>query len=109
MRIWSQSTRAMSRSSAALRLSSAASKLRELSDRPFIAATRDALPQSFIALLVAFLCFLPFVSVGGAFFSPQLGVRVAAALLPAFGIMGLALAPALGAAYAKRAHRSVPI
>jgi cellobiose-specific phosphotransferase system component IIC len=99
----------MSRSSAALRLSSAASKLRELSDQPFIAATRDALPQSFVALLVAFLCFLPFVPVEGALFGPKLGLRVASALLPAFGIMGLALAPALGAAYAKRVHRSVPL
>ena len=99
----------MLRSSAALRLSSAASKLREFADRPFIAATRDALPLSFVALLVAFLCFIPFVQVPGPFLSPSLGIRVASALLPAFGVMGLALAPALGGAFAKRAKRSLPI
>jgi cellobiose-specific phosphotransferase system component IIC len=96
----------MSTSSAAWRLSSAASnvaaRFRAAADLPFIAATRDALPWSFVALLVAFLLALPFVHTPGPFIGPGLGLRVSSALLPAFGIMGAALAPALGWQYAKR-------
>jgi cellobiose-specific phosphotransferase system component IIC len=81
----------MSRSSVASRLSSAASS-------PFLSATRDALPWSFVGLLAAAIAIFPFVS------APSLGLRVSGALLPAFGIMGLVLAPALGWFYAKRAN-----
>ncbi len=101
----------MSTSSAALRLSSAASsaaaRFRAVADLPFIAATRDALPWSFGALLAAFLLLLPFVKTPGPLFGPGLGLRVTAALLPAFGIMGAALAPALGWQYAKRSKLSL--
>jgi cellobiose-specific phosphotransferase system component IIC len=101
----------MSTSSAALRLSSAASsvaaRFRAAADLPFIAATRDALPWSFVALLVAFLFLLPVVKAPGPLFGPGLGLRVSSALLPAFGIMGAALAPALGWQYAKRVSLSL--
>lgn len=97
----------MSRSSAALRLSSAASKLREFADTPFLAATRDALPWSFVALLVAFLAVLVLVPGPGPFFGPRLGLRVAGALLPAFTVMGVVLAPALGYRFGVRSKTSV--
>jgi cellobiose-specific phosphotransferase system component IIC len=87
----------MSRSSVASRLSSAASS-------PFLSATREALPWSFVGLLAAALAIFPFVSVPGPFFGSSLGLRVSGALLPAFGIMGLVLAPALGWFYARRAR-----
>jgi cellobiose-specific phosphotransferase system component IIC len=75
----------MSRSSVASRLSSAASS-------PFLAATRDALPWSFAGLLVAGVIIFAFVR------------SIPNALIPAFGAMGLVLAPALGWRYALRAH-----
>ncbi len=53
-------------------------------------------------MLVAFLLLLPVVHAPGPIFGPGLGLRVSSALLPAFGIMGAALAPALGWQYAKR-------
>ena len=87
----------MSRSSVASRLSSAASS-------PFLAAIREALPWSFLGLIAAFAAILPFAHEPGPFFGPSLGLRVSSALLPAFGIMGLVLAPALGWFYARRAH-----
>ncbi len=100
----------MSTSSAAWRLSSAAfsavtgaaARFKAVADLPFIAATRDALPWSFVALLAAFVVLLPLVPAPGPVFGPGLGLRVSSALLPAFGIMGAALAPALGWHYAKR-------
>jgi lactose/cellobiose-specific phosphotransferase system IIC component len=74
----------MSRSSVASRLSSAASS-------PFLAAIREALPWSFIALIAAGLCILPIAR------------SIPGAMIPAFGVMGAALAPALGWFYARRA------
>jgi cellobiose-specific phosphotransferase system component IIC len=98
----------MSRSSAASRPSSAASSrlaaLKAVAELPFLAATRDALPWSFTGLLAAFLLILPFVPAQGAFFGASLGLRVASALLPAFGIMGLVLVPILAWQYAGRAQ-----
>ena len=87
----------MSRSSVASRLSSAASS-------PFLAAIREALPWSFIGLIAAFVAIVPFVHLPGPFFGPSFGLRVSAALLPAFGVMGLVLAPTLGWFYARRAR-----
>ena len=92
----------MLRSSAALRLSSAASKLKAAADLPFIAAVREALPWSFIGLLVAFVALLVVVPEPGPIISSKLGLRVADALLPAFGVMGVVLAPVLGWMYARR-------
>ena len=98
----------MSRSSAASKPSSAASKrfaaLQAVAELPFLAATREALPWSFAGLLAAFLIIVPFVPVSGPLIGPSLGLRVSAGLLPAFGIMGLVLAPTLGWFYARRAR-----
>ncbi|HUN30252.1 MAG TPA: PTS transporter subunit EIIC [Alphaproteobacteria bacterium] len=98
----------MSRSSVASKPSSAASNrfaaLQALADLPFLAATREALPWSFAGLLAAFLAIVPWVSAPGPLIGPSLGLRVSAGLLPAFGIMGLVLAPALAWFYARRAR-----
>jgi cellobiose-specific phosphotransferase system component IIC len=94
----------MSRSSVASRLSSAASSAKRLADLPFLAATRDALPWGFGALFAAFIVILPFVHEAGPVFGPSLGLRVSGALLPAFGIMGVVLAPAVAWRLAVRAR-----
>jgi cellobiose-specific phosphotransferase system component IIC len=98
----------MSRSSVASKPSSAASSrfaaLQAFAELPFLAATREALPWSFAGLIAAFLVIVPFVSVAGPLIGPSLGLRVSAALLPAFGIMGLVLAPTLAWFYARRAQ-----
>jgi cellobiose PTS system EIIC component len=110
----------MSRSSAASKPSSAASKeksafawferyavpvMRRCGELPFIVAVRDALPWSFIALAVAFaaLLWLQFSSHNTA---ATLGLRVAAALLPAFGIMAFALVVVLPLRLARETHYS---
>lgn len=85
-----------------MRLSSAASKLKAAADLPFIVATRDALPWSFVGLLAAFVAMLILIPVPGPIFGPSLGLRVSGALLPAFGIMGAVLAPTLSWMYAQR-------
>ncbi len=96
----------MSRSSVASRLSSAASSIKHLSEEPLVAATREALPWSFVGLLAAFVLILPFVREPGPFFGSGLGLRVSAAMLPAFGVMGAMLAPALAWRFARRTERS---
>ncbi len=57
-----------------------------------------------MGLLVAALAILPFVHVPGPLLGPSLGLRVSGALLPAFGIMGLVLAPTLAWFYARHAQ-----
>jgi cellobiose-specific phosphotransferase system component IIC len=94
----------MSRSSVASRLSSAAYSLRRFAELPFVAATRDALPWSFGGLVAAFVCILPFVPAAGPWWGPSLGLRIAGALLPAFGFMGAVLAPALVWRFAVRSE-----
>jgi cellobiose PTS system EIIC component len=84
--------------------SSVASKLSFVASNSFLAATRDALPWSFAGLLVAALAIFPFVPATGPFIGPSLGLRVAGALIPAFGVMGLVLAPTLAWFYARRAQ-----
>lgn len=96
----------MSRSSAASRLSSATSKLQAVAELPFIAATRDALPWSFVGLLIAFAAIFVVMPHAGPLLGPSLGLRVAGALLPAFGVMGAVLAPVLVWVYARRTGRS---
>jgi lactose/cellobiose-specific phosphotransferase system IIC component len=53
-------------------------------------------------LLAAFACFLFLAPIAGPLAGTSLGLRISAALLPAFGIMGLVLAPVLGWRYARR-------
>jgi cellobiose PTS system EIIC component len=93
----------MSRSSVASKPSSAASKafsafearavpiMRRLGELPFIVAVREALPWSFIGLIAAFVVILAVQLHAGAPQSVSLGLRLAAALLPAFGVMAMAL------------------
>jgi PTS system cellobiose-specific IIC component len=93
----------MSRSSVASKPSSAASKaflafesravpiMRRLGELPFVVAVRDALPWSFIGLAAAFLVVLAVQLRGGSAHGQPLGLRLASALLPAFGVMAIAL------------------
>jgi cellobiose PTS system EIIC component len=96
----------MSRSSAASKPSSAASKapsaflafearavplMRRVGDLAFVVAVREALPWSFIGLAAAFVAILALQLGGGAPQSVSLGLRLASALLPAFGVMSMVL------------------
>ena len=67
------------------------SKLSFVASSPFLVAIREALPWSFIGLIAGGVAIFPFVR------------SIPGAMIPAFGIMGLVLAPALGWFYAKRA------
>lgn len=64
--------------------------MRRLGEAPFLVAVREALPWSFIALLVAFAALI--IIQWHAPESASLGLRIAAALLPAFGAMAAVLA-----------------
>lgn len=93
----------MSRSSVASKQSSAASKafrafearavpvMRRVGGLPFVVAVREALPWSFIGLAAAFVAVLAIQLRSGMPQSLSLGLRVASALLPAFGIMAATL------------------
>src|ERR1700722_13854199 len=110
----------MSRSSVASKPSSAASNLfaaferravpvmRRLGELPFIASLRDALPWSFIGLAAAFLVILIADLAGGKVQGQTLGLRVASALLPAFGVMAATLAVILLIRLAAAAHYGPP-
>jgi cellobiose PTS system EIIC component len=65
--------------------------MRRLGELPFIIAVRDALPWSFIGLAAAFLVVLGVQLRAGPAHGAPLGLRLAAALLPAFGVMAIAL------------------
>ncbi len=96
----------MSRSSVASKPSFAASKLstafrafearavpmmRRVGELPFVTAVREALPWSFIGLAAAFAVIFAVQLHAGAPHRISLGVRLASALLPAFGVMAMAL------------------
>jgi cellobiose-specific phosphotransferase system component IIC len=109
----------MSRSSAASKPSSAASKLffafekravpvmRRLGELSFVAALRDALPWSFIGLAAAFAAILAVQLLEGGSHSATLGLRVAAALLPAFGVMAATLVVILPVRLARAAGDAI--
>jgi lactose/cellobiose-specific phosphotransferase system IIC component len=65
--------------------------MRRLGELPFVAALRDALPWSFIGLAAAFVGILLAQIAAGTGRQEPLGLRVAGALLPAFGVMAAAL------------------
>jgi cellobiose PTS system EIIC component len=66
--------------------------MRRVGELAFVVAVRDALPWSFIGLAAAFVAILIEQLVHPAQTTPPpLGLRVASALLPAFGIMAAAL------------------
>jgi cellobiose-specific phosphotransferase system component IIC len=112
----------MSRSSAASKPSSAASKLflaferravpvmRRLGELPFVVALRDALPWSFAGLAGAFVVIVLVQLASGTFGGQTLGLRIAAALLPAFGVMAATLAILLPMRFARVAgYAPVPL
>ena len=65
--------------------------MRRLGELPFVAALRDALPWSFIGLAAAFVAILAVQLTSGGTHGQTLGLRVASALLPAFGVMAATL------------------
>ncbi|MBV8066570.1 MAG: PTS sugar transporter subunit IIC [Candidatus Eremiobacteraeota bacterium] len=65
--------------------------MRRAGEVPFIVAVREALPWSFIGLAAAFVAILIVQLRAGAPHATPLGLRLAAALLPAFGVMAMAL------------------
>jgi cellobiose-specific phosphotransferase system component IIC len=109
----------MSRSSVASRPSSADSnastlfarferRLRRFGELAFVAAVSEALPRSFIALAAAFVVILGVQAANGSSNGATLGLRLAAALLPAFGIMAFALVILLAVSLARRIHCALP-
>jgi len=65
--------------------------MRRIGELPFVVAVRDALPWSFIGLATAFAVILVVQLRSGSGRNLPLGLRVASALLPAFGVMAAAL------------------
>ncbi|MGA8576413.1 MAG: PTS transporter subunit EIIC [Candidatus Cybelea sp.] len=65
--------------------------MRRVGGLPFVVAVREALPWSFIGLAAAFVAVLAIQLRSGMPQSLSLGLRVASALLPAFGIMAATL------------------
>jgi len=65
--------------------------MRRLGEFPFVVAVRDALPWSFIGLAGAFAVVLGIELRAGFANQEPLGLRLASALLPAFGVMAAAL------------------
>jgi cellobiose PTS system EIIC component len=80
--------------------------MRRLGELPFILAVREALPWSFIGLAVAFVAILAIQLRAGTPGGP-VGLRLAAALLPSFGIMAMALAVVLPLRLARAARYGV--
>ncbi len=77
--------------------------MRWFGELPFVVALREALPWSFVALIAALVVLVPSTPAPGPLFSRSFGLRLSAAFLPAFGIMGLTLVPLLAWRYALRA------
>jgi len=73
-----------------------------LGDLPFVAAVREALPWSFIALAVALVAIFVLAPAPTGDAARSLGLRIATALLPAFGFMAGALVVVLSVFLARR-------
>lgn len=78
--------------------------MRRIGELPFIVAVRDALPWSFIGLAAAFVAVLAVQLRAGAPHGVPLGLRLASALLPAFGVMAMVLVVVLAVRLASAAH-----
>jgi PTS system cellobiose-specific IIC component len=76
--------------------------MRRLGELAFVAAVREALPWSFIGLAAAFVAVLLAEIHDPAFYGPSLGLRLAAALLPAFGVMAVTLVVLLALRLARK-------
>ncbi len=81
--------------------------MRRAGELAFVAAVRDALPWSFIALAAAFAAIFAEQLAAGVPGTPALGLRLASALLPSFGVMGGALAILLAVRLARAAGYGV--
>lgn len=81
--------------------------MRRVGELPFVAAVRDALPWSFIGLAAAFAIVLVVQLRSGSGQALPLGLRVASALLPAFGVMAAALVVLLPIRLARAARYGV--
>jgi cellobiose-specific phosphotransferase system component IIC len=78
--------------------------MRRIGELPFVAAVRGALPWSFIGLAAAFLAVLAVQLRSGSGTSQvSLGVRLASALLPSFGVMAATLTIVLAVRLARAA------
>jgi cellobiose-specific phosphotransferase system component IIC len=77
--------------------------MRRVGDLSFVEAVREALPWSFIGLLAAFAVVFVAQFRTPAFAGPSLGLRLAAALLPAFGVMAATLTVLLALRVANKA------
>ena len=75
--------------------------MRRLGEFAFVVAVREALPWSFIGLAAAFIAIFIEELLNGAPVSPSLGLRLANALLPAFGVMAATLVVVLSLRLAK--------
>lgn len=75
--------------------------MRRLGELPFVVAVREALPWSFIGLVAAFAAAVAMQFRSSGPQSPSLGLRVASALLPAFGVMAATLVVVLPLRFAK--------
>lgn len=80
--------------------------MRRLGEFPFVLAVREALPWSFIGLALAFVVVFVLQLRSGASAGMPLGLRLASALLPAFAVMGAALAVVLPLRFARAAGYS---
>jgi len=81
--------------------------MRRVGELPFVVAVREALPWSFIGLAAAFVVILALQLHAGTGRSAPLGLRLASALLPAFGVMAMALVVVLPIRLAKAARYSL--
>ena len=81
--------------------------MRRVSEVAFVAAVRDALPWSFIGLAAAFFVIVSVQLASGTPKTPSLGLRLAAALLPSFGVMAVALVVILSVRLARAAGYGV--
>ncbi len=81
--------------------------MRRVGELAFVAAVRDALPWSFLALAAAFVVILGAQLAAGEPKTPSLGLRLAAALLPSFGVMAAALTILLAVRLARAAGYAV--
>ncbi|MEO6836510.1 MAG: PTS transporter subunit EIIC [Candidatus Tumulicola sp.] len=85
--------------------------MRRLGELAFVAAVREALPWSFIGLAAAFALILGVLLQRAAFFPGlSLGLRLASALLPAFGVMAATLVVLLALRFARKAgYAATPV
>ncbi len=81
--------------------------MRWLGELPFIVAIREALPWSFIGLAAAFVAVLGIELRAGIPHGVPIGLLLASALLPAFGVMAMALVVVLPLRLARAAKYGV--